>query len=289
MTKLKIGGVPEHFNMPWQLLLSSGQLNEIEVEASWADYQGGTGAMGQALHDGNLDVGVLLTEGAIQGINKGKDYKIISFYVDSPLNWGIHVFGESAIQKIEELEGKRYAISRYGSGSHLMAMIDAKERGWDFKNLNFIEVDSLQGARDSFEKGESDIFFWEKFTTKSLVDLGEFRRITERKTPFSCFVICASNKALKEKPEAIKATIELLFNQVRQLNANAQKASVISDYYRLSKTDVENWLVDLRWANQPHLNNEELEKVVSILFNLQLIGEMDLDQICSDILLLKNH
>jgi ABC-type nitrate/sulfonate/bicarbonate transport system substrate-binding protein len=284
MTKLKIGGVPEHFNMPWQLLLSSGQLNEIEVEASWTDFQGGTGAMGQALHDGDLDIAVLLTEGAIQGIDKGKDYKVISFYVDSPLNWGIHVPADSTIQKVEELEGKRYAISRYGSGSHLMAMIDAKERGWDYQNLNFREVDSLQGARDSFQKKESEIFFWEKYTTKLLVDAGEFRRIAERKTPFSCFVICASNKALKEKASEIKATIDLLFNQVRQLNDSAQKASIISDYYKLTKTDVENWLVDLKWANQPHLNNIELEKVVSILFNLQLIEAMDLDQICSNIL-----
>jgi sulfonate transport system substrate-binding protein len=284
MTKLNIGGVPEHFNMPWQLLLSSGQLSEIKIEASWTDFQGGTGAMGQALHDGDLDIAVLLTEGAIQGIDKGKDYKVLSFYVDSPLNWGIHVPGVSAIRNIEELEGKRYAISRYGSGSHLMAMIDAKERGWDYENLNFIEVDSLQGARDSFQKEESEIFFWEKYTTKSLVDSGEFRRIAERKTPFSCFVICASNKALKEKASEIKATVDLLFNQVRQLNKNTQKTSIISDYYKLSRTDVENWLVDLKWANQPHLNNEELEKVVSILFNLQLIGAMDLGQICSNIL-----
>uniref|UniRef100_UPI004048A275 PhnD/SsuA/transferrin family substrate-binding protein n=1 Tax=Roseivirga sp. TaxID=1964215 RepID=UPI004048A275 len=284
MTKLNIGGVPEHFNMPWQLLLRSGQLNEIKVEASWTDFQGGTGAMGQALHDGDLDIAILLTEGAIQGIDKGKDYKIISFYVDSPLNWGIHVPRVSAIQKVEELEGKRYAISRYGSGSHLMAMLDAKERGWDYQNLSFLEVDSLQGARDSFQKGESDIFFWEKYTTKSLVDSGEFRRIAERKTPFSCFVICASNKALKEKSNEIKATIDLLFKQVRQLNESAQKASIISEFYQLSKTDVENWLVDLRWANQPHINMEEIEKVVSILFNLQLIGAMDLDQICNEIL-----
>ncbi|PIQ47293.1 MAG: ABC transporter substrate-binding protein [Cytophagales bacterium CG12_big_fil_rev_8_21_14_0_65_40_12] len=284
MTKLKIGGVPEHFNMPWQLLLRSGQLSEIGINAAWTDFQGGTGAMGHALHDGDLDIAVLLTEGAIQGIDKGKDYKVISFYVDSPLNWGIHVPGGAAIEKTEELEGKRYAISRYGSGSHLMAMIDAKERSWDYGNLNFIEVDSLQGARDSFQKSESEIFFWEKYTTKSLVDSGEFRRIAERKTPFSCFVICASDRALKEKSNAIKATIELLFSQVRQLNESAQKASIISDFYKLSKTDVENWLIDLRWANQPHLNKEELEKVVSILFNLQLIRAVDLNQICSEIL-----
>lgn len=284
MTKLKIGGVPEHFNMPWQLLLRSGQLSEIGINATWTDFQGGTGAMGQALHNGDLDIGVLLTEGAIQGIDKDKEYKIISFYVDSPLNWGIHLPGNSRIDKIEELKGKRYAISRFGSGSHLMAMLDAKERGWDYQNLNFIEVESLQGARDSFQKGESEIFFWEKYTTKSLVDAGEFRRIAERKTPFSCFVICASDRALKEKSNAIKATIELLFSQVRQLNETPQKTSIISDYYKLSKTDVENWLVDLRWANQPHLNKGELEKVVSILFNLQLIGAMDLDQICSDVL-----
>jgi ABC-type nitrate/sulfonate/bicarbonate transport system substrate-binding protein len=280
MIKLKIGGVPEHFNMPWQLLLRAGLLEKRGIDASWTDFQGGTGAMGQALQEGDLDIGILLTEGAIQGIDKGKAYKIISFYVDSPLTWGIHVSTNSLLKNIGELEGKRYAISRFGSGSHLMAMIDAKERGWEYRDLNFIEVASLQGARASFQKAESDIFFWEKFTTKSLVDSGEFRRIEERKTPFSCFVICASHKALSEKSDQIAFIIDALFNQISLLRADPNIASVISKFYNLELASVERWLLDLQWSPSPHLKAEELDKVYSILKNLDLIGSLNKDQIC---------
>lgn len=280
MIKLRIGGVPEHFNMPWQLLLRSGELPNLGIDATWQDFQGGTGAMGQALDIDDLDIGILLTEGAIQGIDKGKKYKIISFYVDSPLTWGIHVFNKSNYQNIGDLRGKNYAISRYGSGSHLMAMIDGKERGWDYQNLNFVEVESLQGARLSLERDESQLFFWEKFTTKPLVDSGEFRRIAERKTPFSCFVICVSDKALQEKSSSIAILLNQLYNQVKLLLAQPNLAAMISEFYELEILDVQNWLIDLKWSNQPHLNPEQLGKAISVLKELQLIGNLSLKELC---------
>ncbi len=272
MVELKIGGVPEHFNMPWQLLLSSGTLEKSGIKPHWADYHGGTGLLAQSLHDGDLDIGVLLTEGAVQGIDRGKKFKIFSFYVDSFLTWGIHVPANSASQTVSDVEGKRYAISRYGSGSHLMAIIDAKARGWSIEDMKFELIDNLAGARESFKYGDSDIFFWEKFTTKSLVDSGEFRRVGERKTPFSCFVICVSDKAFEEKKEAVLTTINALFQQVNQFIASADKVKLISDFYNLKPEDVEAWLKDVSWTPSPHLNPAMLQTTIDTLGVLNLVN-----------------
>ncbi|KOF01781.1 hypothetical protein OB69_15665 [Roseivirga seohaensis subsp. aquiponti] len=273
MVELKIGGVPEHFNMPWQLLLASGILEKSGITPSWTDYHGGTGLLAQALHDGDLDIGILLTEGAVQGIDKGKAFKIFSFYVDSSLTWGIHVPATSDFKNVADIEGKRYAISRFGSGSHLMAIIDAKARGWSTEDMKFEVIDNLAGARESFKYGDSDVFFWEKFTTKSLVDSGEFRRVGERKTPFSCFVICVSDKAFQEKKEAVLTTINALFQQVNQFIASADKVKLISDFYNLKSEDVEAWLKDVSWAPRPHLNPAMLQTTIDTLGVLNLVSE----------------
>ena len=44
--------------------------------------------------------------------------------MQTPLNWGIHVAKNSGYKTIEDLKGKKAAINRYGSGSHLMAFIN---------------------------------------------------------------------------------------------------------------------------------------------------------------------
>jgi len=272
MLELKIGGVPEHFNMPWQLLLSSGELEKQGIAPKWADYHGGTGLMAQALNDGDLDIGTLLTEGAVQGIDAGKKFRILSFYIDSALTWGIHVPASSDFTSFDQLEGKRYAISRYGSGSHLMAIIDARARGWDTKNMNFEVVDNLNGARESFASGDTDIFFWEKFTTKPWVDNGEFRRVAERKTPFSCFVICVSNQAWIDKPQAVSDTIEALFNQVNQFTSSPERIKLISEFYGLQPKDVEDWIKDVIWTPAPHLNTNMLSIAIEALKELNLVS-----------------
>ena len=60
-----------------------------------------------------------------------------------------------------------------------MAMVDAQQRGWQPENVKFEIVGDLEGARRALADGRADVFMWEKFTTKHLVDSGEWRRVGE--------------------------------------------------------------------------------------------------------------
>src|SRR5262245_66047978 len=123
MIKIRIGGVPEHFNLPWHLALQARRFAPLGVDVSWRDYAGGSGAMAKALRDGELDAALLLTEGAVAAVADGVPLEIASLYTDSPLVWGVHVPAASKFRAVGELAGARYAISRMGSGSHLMAFV----------------------------------------------------------------------------------------------------------------------------------------------------------------------
>lgn len=123
---VRIGGVPEHFNLAWYLTLKNSEYKKEGINLRWKDYFGGTGQMCKALRDNEIDLAVILTEGIVKDIIAGNKCKIVQVFVESPLIWGIHVAHNSAFQSIDDLKSKKAAISRYGSGSHLMAYINAQ-------------------------------------------------------------------------------------------------------------------------------------------------------------------
>jgi len=179
-TTVRVGGVPEHFNLPWRLAIDANQLAHLDIDISWQDFPGGTGSMVKALLADEVDIAMLLTEGALKGLQNNDSYEILSFYTQTPLLWGVHVPAESNLRSIEQLENVPFAISRFGSGSHLMARVFAKQQGWDLDTLEFQVVGGIEGARKHFKLGNECIFLWEKYMTKPLVDQGEFRRVLDR-------------------------------------------------------------------------------------------------------------
>ncbi|MFK7900015.1 MAG: ABC transporter substrate-binding protein, partial [Cyclobacteriaceae bacterium] len=110
MARFNIGGVPEHFNLPWHLCIEDGTFESKNLTVYWKDFPGGTGAMCQALRNKEIDIAIVLTEGAIYDIAQGNNSKIISWYVTSPLIWGIHTAASSKIESEEDMEGCKYAI-----------------------------------------------------------------------------------------------------------------------------------------------------------------------------------
>merc|ERR1719507_433588 len=80
----------------------------------------GTGAMAQQLEDGEVDLAIMLAEGATARAAAEAPLKVIGTYVDSPLRWGIHVRKGSGLTDPADLKGKVFGVSRMLSGSHLM-------------------------------------------------------------------------------------------------------------------------------------------------------------------------
>ncbi|MEM8906993.1 MAG: ABC transporter substrate-binding protein, partial [Bacteroidota bacterium] len=181
---IRLGGVPEHFNLPIHLAREAGHFAQRGVDLKWTTFRGGTGQMTRALREGTIDVCILLTEGIIADIVKGNPSKIISEYVTTPLTWGIHPGLKNALEYYSDIFNRRYAISRFGSGSHLMAIVDANSKGHNLEVTQFEVIKNLDGALQSLDQLDSDVFYWEKYTTKPYVDAGQLRRIGEYLTPW---------------------------------------------------------------------------------------------------------
>jgi sulfonate transport system substrate-binding protein len=273
MKTINIGGVPEHFNLAWYLGLKNGEYKGEDINLRWKDYFGGTGAMCKGLRQGDIDLAVILTEGIVKDIIDGNPSKIIQTYVASPLIWGIHVAETSRFQTIEDLKGKKAAISRYGSGSHLMAYVNAKKNSWNIeKDLNFEVIKNLDGAVEGLSEGKADYFMWEKFTTKPLVDDGTFRRIANCPSPWPCFVIAVRNEFLEENKAGVKTILNIINNTTEDFKSIPSIDKTIANRYDQELNDVQEWLSLTEWS-QKLIDEQTLKNVQDQLFDLNIIPE----------------
>lgn len=271
MKKVRIIGVPEHFNLPWHMAIEECAFEDRGIDLQWTNIPEGTGRMCQMLKEGATDLAIILTEGLVKSISEGNPSKIVQEFVASPLLWGIHVGSESKFKAISELKTAKAAISRLGSGSHLMAYVNARNEGWNTEELQFEIINNLHGAVEALTNGTADYFMWEHFTTKPLVDNGTFRRLGDCPTPWPCFMIAATDKFLANNKGTLRHILEVINGYTSEFKQIPSIDRTLANRYGQQLDDIREWLSITKWSQQ-QLDLEVLEKVAKTLNELRLIN-----------------
>ncbi len=270
-TAITIGGVPEHFNLPWHLAQEEGRFADIGIDLKWRDFPDGTGAMTRSLAAGGIDLALTLSQGTVAAIAKGLPIKILGWYVFSPLIWGIHVPADSGFARAEHLHRHRFAISRQGSGSHLMTYVLAQQMGWSTVDLKFLEIGTLEGAVKAFSIWQADGFLWERFTTQPLVDSGDLRRVGEIPTPWPAFVLAASESALQNHASLIRKLWDVMLKVCKNFKDREGINRTIAGRYRLDVAQVDQWLSLTEWSDSRQMSRGRLQEIVDTLSSLGLL------------------
>jgi ABC-type nitrate/sulfonate/bicarbonate transport system substrate-binding protein len=269
MTTINLAGVPEHFNFPWIQTIESGLFEAIGLDVNWTNVPEGTGKLCQLLREGSTDLAIVLTEGILKDISCGNPSVVIQKYVESPLLWGIHVAAHSPYFSVADLQHKKAAISRIGSGSQLMTYVNAQNQGWD-SQIDFEIVHTIDGAVEALTKQQADYFMWEHFMTKPLVDQGIFRHLADCPTPWPCFVVAARKEFLESHTTEVTKLLELINTQTRAFKEQEQITKRIAARYQLQVTDTKNWLDKTEWAQQ-NFDQLEFNAIQNQLIELNII------------------
>uniref|UniRef100_A0A0G4HFJ5 Ca3427-like PBP 2 domain-containing protein n=1 Tax=Chromera velia CCMP2878 TaxID=1169474 RepID=A0A0G4HFJ5_9ALVE len=279
MLNLRFGGVPEHFNAPFQIALERGFFREAAIDFSWTDFPGGSGQMSKALEGDEVDVCCVLSEAGVLAATRAPSALcLVGTYVDSPLTWGIHVKTDSAYERPEDLQGKVFGISRWGSGSHLIAFVEARQRGWEPGEMRFLPVGDLEGARKSMQEGEIDGFLWEKFTTKHLTDSGEWRRIGNTVTPWPCFVVLARRTVADAHSAEIQTVLEItsrICEEIKRPSEFRQWTEFFSSRYGNSLEDAAEWLSGVKWRCQASVDSSLVSQCSQYLREVGVLPQGD--------------
>jgi len=271
LVPLRIAGVPEHFNLPWMLALERRAFVRAGVELKWSTVPEGTGRMCAILRNSEVDLAVLVTEGAVRDILNGAHHRIVANYVQTPLTWGVHVGARTAITKAEELKHVPFAISRINSGSHLAAMAYAHANGWTPAASDLIVVNDLAGAAERLKGSDPIAFLWEKYTTKHLVDAGTLRCVDEHRSQWPSFVIVATEAAFAEHPKEIARVLRVIRDQAIGLMQKKTAPEMIAQRYKMSAEDAREWFAGVRWSADGAVDRSALSTVCASLAQAGII------------------
>lgn len=274
-TTIKLGGVPEHFNLPIHLAIENGRFEANNLKVEWTTFKGGTGQMTAALRTGEVDACILLTEGIIKDMIAGNPSKIISGYINTPLTWGVHTGAKNTLEHHSQIYDKQYAISRFGSGSHLMAIVDASSNDQKLAKEQFTVIKNLDGALESLVGLSTDVFYWEKYTTKPYVDNGQLRRVGDFITPWPCFQIAATDEVLDRAPEAIIRMLKTIHETCEAFMHNNDNILLVAERYSQKFKDVERWFHATEWAMHGWVSDKMLRSVVHNLKLAEIIHDGD--------------
>lgn len=279
---LRLGGVPEHLNTPWYLARERN-LAQDGPGWTWTDCPGGTGEMCRMLDSGALDAAVLLTEGAAAYIAQGADARIVHTWTRSPLTWGIHVRSDADLHSAQDLRGRRYGYSRLGSGSHLMALVDAEQRGWpDEDDPVLVEVGNFEGAKQAFARGEIDAFLWEQFMTRPMVHAGLWRCVDICRAPWPAFVVCARQDTLAQRGEQLHQLLRQVNTICLELHAHPEDTiAQVTRRFSLREEDARQWLAQMQWDCSPGIDHDALQTALRFLVQ---VGSLDREPALADLL-----
>lgn len=270
MKTIRVGGVPEHFNFPWHITKGDKAFRKNGIDVKWQDFLGGTGELSEALKNKEIDVALMLTEGIVKEIAEGSPFKILQNFIATPLIWGIHVAANSPFQHLEELKNQTAAISRYGSGSHLLTYVNAENQGWPIEDLKFELVQDLNGAIETLPADRAQYFMWEHFTTKPLVDAGIFRRLADCPTPWPCFVIVTTEEYIHNNEELLQQMLGTLNQTTLHFKELPNLTEKIAEKYEQKPEDVQEWLKLTEWS-QSQISEEAIQQTQEHLLDLNLI------------------
>jgi ABC-type nitrate/sulfonate/bicarbonate transport system substrate-binding protein len=233
------------------------------------------------LKDGSINMAAALTEGLVAGIANGHDfYKIVGTYVSAPLCWALSAGANSKHDSIDTLNHTDVGISRFGSGSHIMAFVLADQQGWLAPNVKenppftFTVLGNFKAMRDAVNDGTSDYFMWETFTTKPYHDSGEIKRIGQITPPWPAFSFAASTDLIEKDSQGIIKALEAIEKATKLFMAQKDKESVqhimrVLDY---QEVDVREWFKTVRYEdNLRNVSRKALDITVETLIKAGVI------------------
>ncbi|KAG2234404.1 hypothetical protein INT48_003631 [Thamnidium elegans] len=278
MTTIRIGYVPEHFSTPLYVARDLGFFKDTGVNVELVLC--GTGEMTSKLQDKSIDLAIALTEGLVAGISKGQDwYKIVGTYVDAPLCWALSAAKDSKHDSIDTLYNTNVAISRYGSGSHIMAYVLAEQRKWlkkDQAPFQFTVLNNFKSMRDGVNDGSCDYFMWETFTTKPYHDSGEIKRIGQITPPWPAFMFAAHVDLLKNHVEELVKVLKAIEKATKIFMDQKEDESVkhVMRILEYPEEDVRRWFKTVKYAEDTQQVSQDAIKVtLSTLLHAGVVNE----------------
>ncbi|KAI9298846.1 hypothetical protein K502DRAFT_362065 [Neoconidiobolus thromboides FSU 785] len=268
--ELKVGLVPEHFSSPVYQVINKEE-NEFlknNLNVNVLNCPAGTGEMLKKLHNNEIDIAFVVTEGFVSAKLKGdQDIIALGTYVESSLCWAASTGKNRKFDDVKDIKNPVFGISRIGSGSHVMAQVMAQETGWDEKNLKYEILNNIDGLSNGVQNEAADLFLWEHFTTKPLYDSNTLKKIGQVVAPWPSFLIVAHRSIITKYLSELGLFMNALNKIVTAFKDDEiSSKEFVKNHFKYSSEDVEAWFSKVEYpANVMAINRTKMNNCVKAL------------------------
>jgi hypothetical protein len=154
-----------------------------------------------------------------------------------------------------------------------MAVVDATINDKKISKEQLTVINNLDGALKSLNDLSTDVFYWEKYTTKPYVDSGQLRRIGQFITPWPCFMIAATDKILEEAPDSVIRMLRTIHDSCDRFMQTDDNIPLVAKRYEQKIKDVERWYHATEWAIHGWVTDKMLRSVIHNLKVAEIIKE----------------
>jgi aliphatic sulfonates family ABC transporter substrate-binding protein len=202
-------------------------------------------AVAEAMAANQIDIGQLGMAVIVTGAGRGLPAKIV---VNTGIaGEGVVVRADSGIAKMADLRGKTIAIPAKGNMQDFIVRRGLEKAGLDpSKDVKFIEIAGPDQKQALLGKHVDAITLWEPLVTDAVLSGGRLLATGQEIYPgHDNDTISASNEAIKNHPDAVRAIVQTVVSAQQWVMDNPDEAKTIAAKY----LGLPRATVDAAWKN----------------------------------------
>jgi NitT/TauT family transport system substrate-binding protein len=191
---------------------------------------GGDAKLQQAMAADAVDIGLGSGPG-MAFIAKGAPVKAIAAMAGPPLLFAVVVRADGSVKSVDDLKGRKVAISTVGSATNWLMNEVSRQHGWGYDGFVQVPIGENSARIAALKSGAVDACVVEIGTALNFADRGDGRilmRFGDVAKDFIMHVIFATDKAIAQRPNMLKAFLQGWFETITFMRKNKAKSVAIA-------------------------------------------------------------
>jgi NitT/TauT family transport system substrate-binding protein len=191
---------------------------------------GGDAKLQQAMAAGAVDIGLGSGPG-MAFIVKGSPVKGIAAMAGPPLIFAMVVRADGAVKTVDDLKGRKVAISTVGSATNWLMNEVSRQHGWGYGGFEQVPIGENSARIAALKSGAVDACVVDIGSALNFVERGDGRilmRFGDVAKHFIMHVIFATDNAVAQKPAALTAFLKGWFETIAFMRANKAKSVALA-------------------------------------------------------------
>jgi ABC-type nitrate/sulfonate/bicarbonate transport system substrate-binding protein len=191
---------------------------------------GGDAKLQQAMAADAVDIGLGSGPG-MAFIAKGAPVKAIAAMAGPPLLFAVVVRADGSVKSVDDLKGRKVAISTVGSATNWLMNEVSRQHGWGYDGFVQVPIGENSARIAALKSGAVDACVVEIGSALNFTGRGDGRilmRFGDVAKDFIMHVIFATDKAITQRPNTLKAFLRGWFETIAFMRNNKAKSVAIA-------------------------------------------------------------